>query len=200
MFIERCLVAPTREELKQATRERVVEAAGRLFRERGFTATTVRDIALAAQVSTGTVMTVGDKNTLLVRVFDTMVAAEHARGGGLEPTGGTCVDRLSRLVQPYLALFLHDLDLARTYASVIVSGTHTSALFTDLATQLVEEFAAAITLRGCTAASDAPARAQALYLAYLGALFAGSARSPVDPSGVVDDLRATFAAICTCKE
>lgn len=193
-------MATTREELKQATRERVVDAAGGLFRERGFTATTVRDIARTAGVSTGTVMAVGDKNTLLVRVFDALVAAEHARGADTDPSDTTCVDRLGSLVQPYLALFLRDIDLARTYASVIVSGTHTSALFTDLAARLVEEFRAAITVRGCTPPSDAPARAQALYLAYLGSLFAGSARGPVAPSGIVDDLRTTFATICTCKE
>ena len=39
---------------KQATHARILEAARRLFREKGFDETTVRDIALEADVATGT--------------------------------------------------------------------------------------------------------------------------------------------------
>jgi AcrR family transcriptional regulator len=39
---------------KEATRRRILEAAAELFRSRGFDATTTRDIALAADIATGT--------------------------------------------------------------------------------------------------------------------------------------------------
>jgi AcrR family transcriptional regulator len=39
---------------KQATRQRILEAASRLFRTRGFEATTTREIAQEAQIATGT--------------------------------------------------------------------------------------------------------------------------------------------------
>lgn len=199
------MAASVREQLKQATQFRVLEAASRLFQERGFAATTVRDIAEAAGVSAGTVMAVGDKNALLVQVVDTMVADEHARRAGIDPrpTGDaadTCVKRLGVLVQPFVAMFTSSPELARSYASILVSGTHSSSLFTELAARLVEEFAAAVTEHGCTSEADAPAKAQALYAAYVGTLFTWSALGLVDPSGLTSSLRTSFAAISICKE
>lgn len=41
-------------ETKAATRRRILEAAGRLFAEQGFEATTTRDIAAAAEIASGT--------------------------------------------------------------------------------------------------------------------------------------------------
>jgi AcrR family transcriptional regulator len=41
-------------EAKEATRQRILDAAAELFRTRGFDATTTRDIALAAGIATGT--------------------------------------------------------------------------------------------------------------------------------------------------
>jgi len=58
------------------THARVVAAANAQFLEHGFTDTTIRDIATAAGVSTGTVMIVGDKRALLVKVFDGLIAEE----------------------------------------------------------------------------------------------------------------------------
>ncbi len=199
------MTVSVRQQLKQATQLRVLEAASRLFRKRGFAATTVRDIAEAAGVSAGTVMAVGDKNALLVQVFDTMVADEHAQRAGVTPqsTGDapdTCVKRLGFLVQPFVAMFTGSPELARSYASILISGTHSSSLFTELAARLVEEFATAITKQGCTPEADAPAKAQALYAAYVGTLFTWSARGLVDPSAITNGLRTSFAAISICKE
>ena len=201
VFTERVEV---REQLKQATQLRVFTAASRLFQERGFAATTVRDIAEAAGVSAGTVMAVGDKNALLVWVFDTMVADEHARRAGTDPqavgAADSCVKRLGVLVQPFVAMFTGSPELARSYASILVSGAHASSLFTELAARLVEEFATAITEHGCTSPTDAPAKAEALYAAYVGTIFTRSAVGLVDASGLTNSLRTSFAAICTCKE
>jgi AcrR family transcriptional regulator len=204
-FIEGWHMAQMREQLKQATQVRVLKSASRLFQERGFAATTVRDIAEAAGVSTGTVMAVGDKNALLVRVFDTMVADEHARRAsrGPQPTGDaadTCVKRLGVLVQPFVAMFTGSPELARSYASILVSGTHSSSLFTELAARLVDEFATAITEHECTSQADASAKAKALYSAYVGTLFTWSALGVDDPPRLTKSLRTSFAAICTCTE
>jgi len=197
---------PTREQLKHATQQRVVDTAGRLFRERGFAETTVRDIAEASGVSAGTVMAVGDKNALLVSVFDSMVAAEHGQRAVSEvvestDTGrGTCSGRLLALVTPFVTLFTNSPVLARSYASILVSGTHESLLFTGLAARLNEEFRAAITVHGCTAQADTPVVAGALYFAYIGTLFTWSARGSSDPEELLSSLQATFTTICTCKE
>lgn len=171
----------------------------------GFATTTVRQIAEEAGVSAGTVIAVGDKNALLVQIFDAMVAAEHARRAGADPvTAGagadSCVNRLITLVEPFVALFTESPELARSYASILVSGTHASSLFTELAARLVDEFGAAITVRGCTEQPDAHAKAQALYTAYVGTLFTSSALGSDDFSDLESSLRATFGAICACKE
>jgi AcrR family transcriptional regulator len=195
-------VSPTREELRRATQQRVVDAANRLFQERGFAATTIRDVAEASGVSIGSVMATGDKSDLLVRVFDALIEAEHAqRDAGDAPAGEPhCVGRVMALVRPFVSLFIGRRELAQAYASILVSGNHTSTLFSELAARLIDEIRAAITQHGCTGATDAAPRAGALYFAYIGNLFAWSARGAADPSELDAALRTTFAAICSCKE
>ena len=195
----------TREQLKQATHARVINAAAQLFKERGFADTSVRAIAEASDVSAGTVMAVGDKNALLVRVFDAMITDEHTRRAepgtdSLHARAATCADRLGALVDPFVAIFAANLELARTYASILVAGTHPSALFGDLAAQLIEEFRIAITAHGCTSPAEAPGRAAALYLMYVGTLFTWSARDSSDLRELSTSLHTSFSAVCDCKE
>lgn len=196
-------MSTTRERLKHTTQARVVEAAGRLFRERGFPSTTVRDIAEASGVSVGTVMAVGDKNGLLVRVFDEMVGAEHARRAGMGSTSAgsaTCPERLVALVEPFVAIFMARPELAQSYASIVASGTQTSTLFTDLAGSLVGEFATTLAAHGCVDRADATALAESLYAAYVGTLFISSARGTDEISDLVGRIHAVFTSICRCKE
>jgi len=191
----------SRDDVRQATERRVLAAADQLFRQRGFSATTIRDIAEASGVSTGTVMAAGDKNALLVRVFDGLVAAGQERPAPAVGSGtGACADRILELVQPFVTLFVGRQDLSRTYASILVSGHHSSALFTDLSGLLVGEIRETIRQHGCTPDDRVGATADALYFAYIGTLFSGSARETVYETEVTDSLRATFAAICTCEE
>ncbi|MFE3456609.1 TetR/AcrR family transcriptional regulator [Nocardiopsis aegyptia] len=198
-------MSPTREQLRQATQQRVVEAADRLFQERGFVATTIRDIAEASGVSVGTVMAVGDKDGLLVRVFDALITAEHAQrdagNAAPEPGDGTaCAERVMDLVQPFVRLFIDRVELARAYASILVSGHHASTLFTELAGWLTEEMRTTIVRYGCTPPERATAKAEALYFAYIGVLFAWSARRSADPTDIGAGLRDVFTAICACEE
>lgn len=59
-----------RSEKWRQTEARIIRAAAELFLEHGFRATTVRAIASAAEVSVGRVMSVGDKDAILVACFD----------------------------------------------------------------------------------------------------------------------------------
>src|SRR3954463_10933112 len=65
-----------RERQAQQTREEILRAARRLFAERGYARTSVRDIARAAGVSAQTVYdSVGSKSALVVRLND-VIATE----------------------------------------------------------------------------------------------------------------------------
>jgi len=61
----------------QSTREAVIAAAGRLFAERGYAATSIEEIAAAAGVSRATVFTsVGGKSTLLKTALDVAIVGD----------------------------------------------------------------------------------------------------------------------------
>ena len=112
---------PTRSDMKAETQRRVLAEADRLFRERGLAATTVRDIAAASGVSVGTVMAVGDKSALLVKVFDSLIEETHAARRETPPRGGNRVVRVLSLVEPFLQLFASRQELARAYGSILLS-------------------------------------------------------------------------------
>ena len=68
-----------REEQARQTRRRIVDAAGRLFLERGYGATTVGDVAASAGTSVATVYNaVGGKPALLKAVYDVALAGDDA--------------------------------------------------------------------------------------------------------------------------
>jgi AcrR family transcriptional regulator len=68
-----------REEQARETRRRVVDAAGALFRERGYDGTTITDVAEAAGTSVATVYNaVGGKPALLKAVYDVALAGDDA--------------------------------------------------------------------------------------------------------------------------
>ena len=63
----------------EATRRAIVEAASRLFRERGYTGTTLAEIAGEAGVAIQTVYnSIGSKRDVLAKVLDYAASGEHA--------------------------------------------------------------------------------------------------------------------------
>lgn len=166
----------SRAEAKASTRSRVVEAADRLFREHGFASTTVRRIAAEAGVSVGTVMAVGDKDALLIEIFDRWIAAVHADRDRNEQLPkldrAEAVSTLLATVEPFVAYFQSDRELASEFAAVVARGKHRSRVFTELAAELTADFE-----RVFRAADhrDPAAAARTLYLAYIGLIRATSA-------------------------
>lgn len=181
-----------REVARRETHARVLGACEALFAERGFADTTIRDIAAAAGVSAGTVIGVGDKDALLVAVFDRLIEEVH-RGRSVTSGGGSAEDRVMDAVEPFIGLFTSRAELARAYASILASGAHASTVFTDLGALLVAEFRAAF-------GPDSDARAQAVYRAYLGTLFLWAASGHDDPAALSDDLRHTLRGLCLDRE
>ena len=194
----------SRDEARERTRHGVIASAGECFRAHGFDATTVRDIAARAGVSVGSVMGVGDKQALLVAVFDQDIAAvhearTHAQAPG--PLPSTAAESLVALVLPFARLFVENDSLARGYAAILVSGLHRSKVFGELAVLLVNEFQDVLLRFGCDPERSA-SLARAIYFAYLGVLFAasGQERHPATIESLSDELRAVFAAIAPHQE
>lgn len=185
-----------RQQAREETRAKVAAAARKLFEERGYSSATVRDIAALAGVSVGTVMSVGDKDALLVNLFDSLIEAEHARRAaapagrefGQAAGAAECAARAVDLVRPFLELFAERLELARSYAAILLSGRHTSTVFAGLAERLVEEFAELLS----PVRVDARAAAEAMHAAYIGTLFMwGAGAEDVEPR-----LLSAFSVIC----
>ncbi|HEX3650693.1 MAG TPA: helix-turn-helix domain-containing protein [Pseudonocardiaceae bacterium] len=81
-----------RQQADVATRTAILDAASALFVERGYLATTIEDIAVAARVETGTVYSiVGGKPQLLEAVVERFS----------DPRLGRAVDEYSELVDPH---------------------------------------------------------------------------------------------------
>ncbi|MEU7020656.1 TetR/AcrR family transcriptional regulator [Streptomyces sp. NPDC046203] len=184
---------------REATRQKVLAAAERLFHEQGFGATTVRQIAAEAAVSTGTVMSVGDKEALLVAIFDHWIDDVHrarsATGAGTDtgapaagpPAPGDPVEAAMALFEPFIRYFAQDRELSREYAAVIVRGQRESVIFQNLALSLITEIEAVLTPPGRPAADAGPG-ARVVYFAYLGLLMT-FANGALDEHDARDRLR-----------
>jgi len=182
--------------MREETHARVVAAASRLFLDRGYRATTVRDVAAAAGVSVGTVMTVGDKDALLVATFDALIG-ELQDGPGEEPTRtgpsaqGTpddAVEAVLAVVDPFLGLFATHLDLAREYGAVLMTGRHPGGVFGELVPTFLARIQAA--LEAAPGGPRDPAGgARTVYLAYLGSLLAWAGQGTSDVSVAREALR-----------
>jgi AcrR family transcriptional regulator len=103
-----------RERNKQEKRARIVEAARRLFGEKGFAQTTTLEIAEAADIGTGTLFLYArSKEDLLVMVFkDEMLETAMAAFGRLRADDPV----LEQLMQVFAAMMSHherDRDLAK---------------------------------------------------------------------------------------
>ena len=89
-------VTGLRERKKQRTREQIVEAAFGLFRERGFQATTVADIAAAADIAPRTFFAYfPSKEAVVFHDFDALFASLKETIEG-RPEGETAIDALRR--------------------------------------------------------------------------------------------------------
>ncbi|MFH9423888.1 TetR/AcrR family transcriptional regulator [Streptomyces sp. NPDC017529] len=166
MFAER--VQSTRAEQKRRTTARVTEAAARLFREHGFSGTTVRQIAAEAGVSVGAVMAVGDKESLLSLVYDEAIAARIPA----PPAAGSttsAVGYLSRYFAPFLDLFADNEELARAYFRALSRGRPENAALGGLRT-LTESYLTAAMVNAGMPDDRARLGAQVMFAGYLGEL------------------------------
>ncbi|SMX91327.1 TetR/AcrR family transcriptional regulator [Brevibacterium linens] len=163
---------------RQKTEDRIIGAAAELFLKHGFKATTIRAIARAAEVSVGRVMSVGDKDVILVRCFDRWIGqlqngtyTASPRRGSLSQRGSSSVQRhLLELFLPFLEFFAEHEDLSRDYAAAMMRVRGEPEVFNTLAVDLQSRLSESLVSIGINE-DHARASAAALYDSYLGILF-----------------------------
>ncbi|MGW6142627.1 TetR/AcrR family transcriptional regulator [Streptomyces sp. NPDC055140] len=179
----------SRAERRESSRQKVLASAERLFREQGFESTTIRQIAVDAGVSAGTVMAVGDKGALLVSIFDGWIEAVHKARSSDHRTGeppcvlADAVDEAMALFEPFVTYFARNRELSREYAAIIVRGGHESEIFQDLALTLIAEVQEVLARSGL-GSDEAGAGARLVYFSYLGLLMTAA-------NGALDEQAAT---------
>src|SRR5450759_4267598 len=87
--VKRPYRSPLRAANAQSTRLSVIQAAARLFAERGYVTTSLEDVAAEAGVSRATIFTsVGGKADLLKAAYDVAIVGDDGNViGGLEQIG-----------------------------------------------------------------------------------------------------------------
>lgn len=108
-----------RSEGRRLRLDAVQQAAGDLFRSQGYEATTVRQIAERAGVSTGTVMSTGDKAGLLLGLITD--AIEDLMPTAVA-TGAPAAELVWRCYEPYFAFYDANPALSRPYASLLLGS------------------------------------------------------------------------------
>lgn len=164
MFSEQ--VQPTRVAQKEATRKKVLETAYDLFVSRGYAATNIRTIAQKANVSVGTIMNVGDKQSLLIKTIGHKITVMHDELRGQS-------DCLHDILKPFLDMFTGQEELSRAFGAALISqGTNGDSL-RELQTLLVDEIV--LRLGNKLSNEDAKEFALILYNIYLGLLLGWAA-------------------------
>jgi AcrR family transcriptional regulator len=105
-----------RERKKQQTREAIHRAAMRLFAERGFEATTIADIAAAADIAPRTFFSYfASKEEAVFPKFE-MAFADFDRAMSERPEGTTALDVLRDWIARAAQTYMGDVDVARLEA------------------------------------------------------------------------------------
>ncbi|WGW12144.1 TetR/AcrR family transcriptional regulator [Saxibacter everestensis] len=159
----------TRNEGREARMSAVRQAAWALFAGQGYESTTVRQIAVKAGVSTGTVMSLGDKATLLLGLFEAAIA-EHMSPSRHEDD--SAAEAVWRCYEPYFDFYASHPELSRAYGRVLLSpaGRNHPALGAQ-----AQEFNALVARKiaaGYPQASESAAglTAESLFASYIHAL------------------------------
>lgn len=98
------------------TREDVVKAAGRLFAERGYHGTSMRDLGRELGLLGSSLYShVSSKQDLLVDVVEEGARLFEASAERAINTSGTASDRLEALIAGHVDVVVENIDVSRTY-------------------------------------------------------------------------------------
>lgn len=192
----------SRDKQRQETVTQILDSASTLFRAQGFSNTTIRNIAADCNVSVGSVMSVGDKNTLLVASFDQLIKEIHSQRYLQTAIAiDSPADQLiTNLFVPFVELFLTHPQLARIYGSILVAGEHESIVFTELSSTLIDEITSVLSTTICPNQAQAFELAESIYFAYIGRLFTWPQTATSNDRQPIQDLQKIVGTICAQQE
>lgn len=108
-----------RSEGQQQRLDAVHRAAAELFGSQGYEATTIRQIAERAGVSSGTVMNAGDKASLLLDVITNAIDDLMPRTPGF---GAAPAELVWRCFEPYFVFYDANPELSRPFAALLMGS------------------------------------------------------------------------------
>lgn len=109
------------------TRQDVVAAAGRLFAERGYHGTSMRDLGKELGLLGSSLYAhVASKQDLLVEVVEEGARLFEASAAAAVAAGSDPVERLRTLIEGHVGVIVDNLDVARTYLNEarVLDETH----------------------------------------------------------------------------
>lgn len=110
-----------RERNKLAKRGRIIEASWELFREKGFEAATMREIAERADVGVGTVFVYAkSKSDLLVLVYWEAIRETVKKAFTSLPRGSSLADELMHVFTRLFDMYGRDVVLSRAYIREVI--------------------------------------------------------------------------------
>ena len=164
MFSEQ--VQSSRATQKEATCNKVLDTAYALFVSVGYADTNVRAIAQKANVSVGTVMNVGSKQSLLIQTIGHRITVMHDELRGQS-------DNLLDVLAPFLKMFTGQEELSKAYGAALITQGDNGEILNELRTLLVDEIV--LRLGNMLPKDDAKEFATILYNIYLGLLLGWAA-------------------------
>lgn len=113
-----------RERKKQRTRQRIFEVADALFAEKGYGSVTTQEVAVAADIGTGTLFRYArNKAELLIMVMNERLRLGAERGSVIAERGGTATEAVLGLIEPLIQAALTQPENAAAYQREVLFGT-----------------------------------------------------------------------------
>ncbi len=114
-------VRKTRLEQKTETHQHILKTAKKLFLEKGYNKTTMRDIALRANIAIGTIFThFPDKASLLAATLHKDIDDVHRQAYETMPTEGTLTEMLAHPIKVTYSHFARTPELSKTWIKEIL--------------------------------------------------------------------------------
>jgi TetR/AcrR family transcriptional regulator, cholesterol catabolism regulator len=191
----------TRERNKSDKRQRILRAAGELFLEKGFEATTTREIAVRSGVASGTVFLYArDKSELLSQVGGEALVNAIRRGFAAADPTLPLIEQMVVVYRHFFELYAPVPELARLFMQQMLTMSDLQApwllaMQVEFLSLLQPRFDAAMAAGELRPGVTCIAFANCLFGQYITLLFEWLSRPTPCPTQAADELRPLFRMV-----